>query len=477
MKYLPTIGIECHVQLKTKTKLFAAVDNNAREAQPNALVSPVCFGLPGVLPVLNEEALRLGIRVGLALNAKINLRSVFDRKHYFYPDLPKGYQISQFHEPIVGQGYLEVPDGNGGYQKIGITRAHLEEDAGKLTHSEGADYSLVDLNRAGTPLIEIVSEPDIHSAAVAKAYAKELFYLMKYAEVSDVDLYHGNMRFDVNISLAPADAKELGIRAEIKNLNSFRSVERAIEYEIKRQSELLDSGKSVVQETRGWDEASQKTYSQRSKEDSHDYRYFPDPDIPPVILRQVEIDQQVKTMPLLTKPRRDKFMSLELANSQIETLIDNKEMGDLVLQLMAKASPEVAKRAANWLCGEVQAELTKNADVELNLDARRLLELAQMVDDDQLNSNGATKVVVAMLSDQRPPETIAAESNLLQVSDSSRLENVVDKVLAANPQAVKDLKAGEKKVMGFIIGQVMKETHGQAKPSLVTEIVLRKLDL
>ena len=274
-KYLPSIGIETHVQLKTKTKLFASVGNDARNAKPNTLISHICVGMPGALPVLNKAAIELAMRTAFVLNTKPQKFSIFDRKHYFYPDLPKGYQISQFNQPIIVGGHVDI-EIDKQKRKIGITRAHLEEDAGKNTHPAGVDYSLVDLNRAGTPLLEIISEPDIHSPAEAKAYVRELYLLMKYSGVSDCDLYHGNMRFDVNVSVSK-DPDKLGVRSEIKNLNSFRSVEGAVAYEIKRQTELLEKGGSVVQETRGWDEAKQKTLSQRGKEEAHDYRYMPEP--------------------------------------------------------------------------------------------------------------------------------------------------------------------------------------------------------
>src|SRR4051812_36883099 len=277
-QYKVTIGIECHVQLKTATKLFSAANNDAREAPPNTLVSHIDFGLPGALPVLNKEAIHLASKAAFALNSTPQKFSKFDRKHYFYPDLPMGYQITQYDEPIVLGGTVEI-ESDGQTKKIGITRAHLEADAGKSTHPAGADYSLVDLNRAGTPLLEIVSEPDMNTAAEAKAYAHELYLLMRYADVSDANLYYGNMRFDVNVSVSK-DPATMGTRTETKNLNSFRSVEKAVEFEIARQTKELEKGNVIVQETRGWDDAKQKTFSQRTKEDSHDYRYFPDPDIP-----------------------------------------------------------------------------------------------------------------------------------------------------------------------------------------------------
>ena len=286
-QYTATIGIECHVQLKTQTKLFAAVGNDAREAEPNTLISHICLGMPGALPVLNEHAVELAMQASFALGVAPQKFSKFDRKHYFYPDLPKGYQITQFDEPVILGGTVHI-DVDGKKKTIRLTRAHLEEDAGKTSHPTGKDYSIVDLNRAGTPLLEIVSEPEMHTAAEAKAYARELWLLMRYAGVSDGDLYHGNMRFDVNVSVSK-DAS-LGTRSETKNLNSFKSVEKTVEYEIDRQIEVLEKGKEVVQETRGWDDAKQKTFSQRSKEDAHDYRYFPDPDLPPVELTETAIE-------------------------------------------------------------------------------------------------------------------------------------------------------------------------------------------
>ena len=297
VEYEMTIGIECHVQLATKTKLFSPADNDARDAEPNSKTRPIDFGLPGMLPILNWEAVRLAIKAGKALNAQIAPISRFDRKHYFYPDLPKGYQTTQMYQPIILAGHVDAPLEDGSVVHVRVHHAHMEEDAGKLTHY--SDYSLVDLNRAGTPLIEIVSEPDMHSAAEAKAYATELYRLMTFAGVTHGDLYHGNMRFDVNISVAPKGSTELGKRAEVKNLNSFRSVEKAALYEFERQVALLEKGEKVVQETRGWDDATGKTSSQRSKEDAQDYRYMPDPDIPPIVLSQQEIETMQKAVPNL----------------------------------------------------------------------------------------------------------------------------------------------------------------------------------
>lgn len=313
--YEMTIGIECHVQLATSTKLFSAADNDARDAEPNTRVVPVDYGLPGMLPVLNREAVNLAVKAGKALNAEIARVSRFDRKHYFYPDLPKGYQTSQMYHPIILAGFIDAPLDGGDNVRVRIHHAHMEEDAGKLTHF--GDYSLVDLNRAGTPLIEIVSEPDIHSAAEARAYATELYRLMMYAGVTHGDLYHGNMRFDVNISVAKKGATELGKRTEVKNLNSFRSIERAAEYEFKRQVDVLESGEQVVQETRGWSDDKQITTSQRSKEDAQDYRYMPDADIPPIVLADHEIAEIQAFMPKLPPEYRAEFADLKVDSSVV----------------------------------------------------------------------------------------------------------------------------------------------------------------
>ncbi|MBQ3309846.1 Asp-tRNA(Asn)/Glu-tRNA(Gln) amidotransferase subunit GatB, partial [Candidatus Saccharibacteria bacterium] len=318
-KYEITIGIECHVQLATKTKLFSEVDNDARGKEPNACVSPVDYALPGMLPRLNEDAVKYAVRAGHALNAEINLLSRFDRKHYYYPDLPKGYQISQLYQPIIGAGHVTLPDGT----KVRIEHAHLEEDAGKLTHYEG--YSLVDLNRAGTPLIEIVSEPDIHYEKHAHDYCKVLWRIMTYAGVCLGDLYNGNMRFDVNISLAPAGSGQLGTRAEIKNLNSFRSVERAVEYEYERQAKLLDNGERVIQETRGWSDATGKTTSQRSKEEAQDYRYMPEPDVPPLHLTKEFVEDQRIFLPLLPQDYREKLANI-IPTDTLEILLDYQSL-------------------------------------------------------------------------------------------------------------------------------------------------------
>ena len=474
--YLPTIGIECHVQLKTKTKLFAGVGNDARGAAPNTLISPICVGLPGVLPVLNGQAVTLAIRAGLALRAEIAEISHFDRKHYFYPDLPLGYQITQFERPVVGVGVVEAPLEDGGYVTVGITRAHLEADAGKSSHPEGVDYSLVDLNRAGTPLLEIVSEPDMHSAAEAKAYAHELYLLMKYADVSDVDLYHGNMRFDVNVSVSKDHAK-MGTRTETKNLNSFKSVEKAVEYEIKRQIEVLEKGGEIVQETRGFDDAKQKTFSQRTKEDAHDYRYFPDPDIPPITITKEQIAAEAEKLALLPASLREKFGELGLDSAQIETVLEIPEMAEIIRYATEKYDQKTAKTIANWCLGELQRLQSENQITWSQVaDAlERLVTLASMTDGAQLSSTAAKELLPEIITKGSEPEQLAKEKNLLQVSDEGELVLIIEQILAENAKAADDVRNGEMKAIGFLVGQVMKASQGRANPAKVQELIKKQL--
>lgn len=476
--YFTTVGIECHVQLKTKTKLFSAVGNDARDAAPNTLISHICLGMPGALPVLNEHAVELAMQAAFALGTEPQHFSKFDRKHYFYPDLPKGYQITQFDQPIILGGEVNIVV-DGQPKKVAITRAHLEEDAGKTTHPVGKDYSLVDLNRAGTPLLEIVSEPDIHSAHEAKAYARELWLLMRYADVSDADLYHGNMRFDVNVSVSK-DKNSLGTRSETKNLNSFKSVEKAVEYEVKRQIDLLEQGEKVVQETRGWDDAKQKTFSQRSKEDAHDYRYFPDPDIPPVVITQTAIESVKAAMPTLPGEMRTKLAELHLEISAIETLLDEMPAGVFIAGLLDnKSNTPHVKRVANWLVGEVLGLIGsgKASWDGLKLDETGLLKLAQMAEENQLSSTSAKVVLHELITNGGDPEQIANQKNLLQVSDESAITEIVSKVLGDNPQAAEDVKQGEMKAIGFLVGQVMKESKGQANPGLAQGLIKKQLGL
>lgn len=475
--YTPTIGIECHVQLKTKTKLFAAVEVAEYEAEPNTAITQICLGMPGALPVLNEKAVSLAARAAYALNTKPQAFSKFDRKHYFYPDLPKGYQISQFENPIIIGGYVDI-EVNKTTKRINITRAHLEEDAGKIVHPAGSDYSLVDLNRAGTPLLEIVSEPELHSAEEARVYAHELYLLMLYTEVSDADLYQGNMRFDVNVSVSK-QAGELGTRTETKNLNSFKSVEKAVEFETNRQIELLEKGSRIVQETRGWDDAKQKTFSQRSKEDAHDYRYFPDPDIPPLDLDEGFISQAIQDLPILPSELRLKLKDLQIDSSAIETLVEEKQAGFFTLKVLDQSDQNIAKRVASWLTSDVQAMVAEGKVTweSVKLDPEAFIGLAHLTLDNKVSSTNAKVVLGELVTGGGDPLDIAKSKQLFQMSDEAGLTDIVRQVLADNPKAVEDLKRGQDKAMGFLVGQVMKLSKGQADPQLSQKLIKQLSDL
>ncbi|CAN5380282.1 Asp-tRNA(Asn)/Glu-tRNA(Gln) amidotransferase subunit GatB [soil metagenome] len=481
-KYQITIGIECHVQLATATKLFSGADNDARDKAPNTVVSPIDFGLPGMLPVLNREAVNLAIKAGKALNSEIARVSRFDRKHYFYPDLPKGYQTTQMYNPIIVGGFVDAPLEDGSSVRVRLHHAHMEEDAGKLTHF--STFSLVDLNRAGTPLIEIVSEPDIHSAAEAKAYATELYRLMTYAGVTHGDLYHGNMRFDVNVSAALKGATELGTRAEVKNLNSFKSVERAAEYEFERQVELLEKGEKIVQETRGWDEAKQKTNSQRSKEDAQDYRYMPDADIPPIVLSEEEIKEIQSTVPLLPSYYREAWKGIDFDSTTINAVLLDKRLAEKLEAVRKESDNESAKKVGFWLLAgthvaDLSAENNKSQVINKILNIRNdyLIMLSKMVKKDQLNSNASDTIFFEMINSSSDPLSIATEKDLIQVSDEGAIAAIVDEVLTdpASAQAVKDLREGSDKVIGFLVGQVMKKSGGKANPSLAQKLIRERV--
>lgn len=485
-QYEATIGIECHVQLNTKSKLFSGADNDARDADPNTAVSPLCFGLPGTLPVLNKEAVHLAMRAGVALNAQIASVSSFDRKHYFYPDLPKGYQITQLDRPTVGEGWVEVPFENGSF-KVGITRAHIEEDAGKLTHPDGADYSLVDLNRAGTPLIEVVSEPDMHSPAQAKAFAQELYLLMKYAGVSEANLYYGNMRFDVNISVAKKGSTELGTRVEIKNLNSFRSVERAAEYEFARQVEMVEKGEPIAQETRGWHDAKQKTFSQRSKEVAQDYRYFPDADLPPIEIDQAQIDAvQAEVAPLLPANLRAKLAAAGVRQADAETLLlADATIGlgyiQTLLSVEGAFGHEAVVFAANFLVNrdiKERKEADEDAETGTLPSAQQFADVYAMVKANELSSNNADALLRELRADPSLSARAEAEKRqLVQENDLDALRQIVDDVLGdpASQKAVEDIRGGNDKAIGYLVGQVMKKSQGKANPALAQKLIREKL--
>lgn len=485
-QYQATIGIECHVQFKTATKLFAAVGNDARDAAPNTLISSLCFGLPGTLPVLNKEAVHLGVRAAFALGTPPQKYSAFDRKHYFYPDLPLGYQITQFNHPIIKGGVVTITV-DGEEKQIRIHEAHLEADAGKSTHPAGADYSLVDLNRAGTPLLEIVSEPDMHSSAEAKAYAKTLYLRMRYAGVSDCNLFYGNMRFDVNVSVSKAET--LGTRSETKNLNSFRAVEKAIEYEITRQIELLEKGRAVVQETRGWDDAKQKTFTQRDKEDAHDYRYFPDPDLPPIELDDQLIEAVKAEMPVMPDEWQRRLHTLGLDESQINTLLEGElesaEISYLGLIEEVMNDKDFAKGLANWFVNlEIPLRADGTAKPSKALTNQGRLHLYRSVYDlvkaAKLSSSNAKTLItraLGSLEQIQDIEAYAKQHNLIQESDEGELAKIVARVIEENPKAVEDVKSGETKVIGFLVGQVMKHSQGRANPGVAGAIIKKHLGI
>jgi aspartyl-tRNA(Asn)/glutamyl-tRNA(Gln) amidotransferase subunit B len=465
-KYLPTIGIECHVQLKTKTKLFSGAGNDARGAAPNTLISHIDTAMPGALPVLNEKALELAVRAAFALNTAPQKHSYFERKHYFYPDSPAGYQISQLHSPIIVGGSVElIIDGQ--KKVIDINRVQLEADAGKTTHPAGADYSLVDLNRAGTPLLEIVSQPQIHSPAEAKAFARELYLLMKYAGVSDVDLYHGNLRFDVNVSVSPNES-ELGKRTEVKNLNSFRSVENAVAYEIDRQTELYEKDQAPQQETRGWDEAKQKTVAQRLKEEAQDYRYMPEPDIPPIELDDAYIEKIKTDMPKLPSEIREILNKSSISANVIEDILDNEDICRRVLEAIAEgASPEDASRIA-------YDALEKPETLKIKVSDHIRISEAQRAD---ILSSTTAAYALDIMSKNPDQDVVPVIESQKQESDESVIETIVAEVLEQNQAAAQDVKNGEMKAIGFLVGQVMAKSHGKANPQLAQQIIKKQLGL
>lgn len=470
-KYELTIGIECHVQLATKTKLFSSADNDSRDREPNSNVSPIDYGLPGMLPVLNKTAVDLAIRAGKALNAEIAMISRFDRKHYFYPDLPKGYQTTQMYQPVIGVGIVDVPMLDNSAIKVRIHHAHMEEDAGKLTHFD--DYSLVDLNRAGTPLIEIVTEPDMHSPQEARAFASELYLIMKHAGVTYGDLFHGNMRFDVNVSAAPIGSETLGTRAEVKNLNSFRSVEKAAQYEFERQVDRLEKGELIVQETRGWDDDTMKTSSQRSKEDAQDYRYMPDADIPPVVLTPEKIEAVAADMPLLPAAYRQAWESLQLDKTVTVALLDKPQSARLVQRILDVGNRAAARRTAHWL----QLEMSGDNAAELHAPDELFIELSNMVEENLLSSTTAKQVCAEMLQSGQMPREIAEQKNLLQNSNEDHVAAIVDQILAdpASQQSLDDIKNGKDKAIGYLVGQVMKLSQGKANPAMAQKLIRERI--
>lgn len=469
-KYEVVIGLEVHAQLKTKSKIFAP-DTNEFGQEPNSLTSPVTLGMPGVLPVLNKEAVNMGILTGLALNCEIPSRCKFDRKQYFYPDLPKGYQISQYDEPICVNGHIEI---NG--KRIGITRAHLEEDAGKLVHAgadglAGSSYSLVDLNRAGTPLLEIVSEPDMRSSEEARNYMEELRNIVRYIGVCDGNLEEGSMRCDANISIMPKGSKEFGTRAEIKNVNSFSALQRAIEYEIDRQIEIVEEGGQVVQETRLWDDNARETKSMRGKEDAHDYRYFPEPDLMPLEISREWVQQIKDSMPELPNQKRARYKSLGLSEYDANVIVEQMGLAlffDKVLEL--GATPKIA---VNFIMGEIAAYL-KEDHIEITdtkLTPENLAELISLIEKGTISNNIGKQILVEMLKDGTKASVIVEKKGLSQITDEGAIKEIVQKVVDAHPSEVEAYKNGKTNLLGFFVGQVMKETKGRANPKTVNELL------
>ena len=470
-EYKLTIGIETHVQLKTKTKLFSGSDNDDRDTLPNTKVNHIDFGMPGALPVLNKKAVDLAMRAAFALNTKPQKYSKFDRKHYFYPDLPMGYQISQFDEPIILGGFVDIYVNNE-KKKIGITRAHLEADAGKSVHPENSDYSLVDLNRSGTPLLEIVSEPDMHSSAEARAYAKEIYLLMKFAGVSNANLFYGNMRFDVNVSVSKDDV--LGTRAEIKNLNSFRSVEKAVEYEYKRQVELLESGEKIIQETRGWDDSKNITYSMRSKENADDYRYMPEPDVPPIELTDEQISKTEKSMPILPFTLRDKLLEKNIDPAIIDVLLESDAEYSLE-NTKSIINENDARQIANLIVNIEVPLRAKDTEVKISNEDRinAYKNVMLLLDSNKLSSSNA-KILIEeiLLSDNvADVEKLAEQKGLLQTVNTDDIMKFIAQVVSENPAAVEDIKAGQEKAIGYLVGQVMKLSQGKTNPEVAKQLI------
>jgi aspartyl-tRNA(Asn)/glutamyl-tRNA(Gln) amidotransferase subunit B len=477
MQYEPVIGLEIHVQLNTDTKIFCGCSTKFG-SEPNTQTCPVCTGMPGVLPVLNEEVLKKGILAGLALNCKISEYSKFDRKNYFYPDLPKAYQISQYDKPVCKNGYIDITV-DGQVKRIGITRLHLEEDAGKSIHSEDSDSSVsyVDLNRTGIPLAEIVSEPDMRSGDEAYSYLTKIKSIIKYINVSDANMEEGSLRCDVNISVRETGETKFGEKVEVKNLNSFKAVKAAINYEFERQKSLIESGEKnlIIQETRLWDADRQETYSMRSKEDAHDYRYFPDPDLTPVIIAQDYIEEMKKQLPELPDARKERFIKeYGLSEYDSEVLTSVKQLADYYEETLSfNINP---KKAANWITSELLGQIADPEKIySSTVKPSDIAELLGLIDNNTISGKIAKTVFREMVETGGSAKKIIDEKGLVQVSDTSEIEGIIDKVIKTNPQSVNDYKNGKQKAMGFLIGQIMKESRGNANPQIVNELLLKKL--
>ena len=470
------IGLEIHAQLATASKIFSGA-STAFGAPPNTQACVVDLGMPGVLPVLNREAVNMAIRFGVAIDAEIGNQSVFARKNYFYPDLPKGYQISQFELPIVGKGRIFVSLGEDETIEVGITRAHLEEDAGKSIHDQFPEQSGIDLNRAGTPLLEIVSEPDMRSAREAVAYARKMHSLVRYLEICDGNMQEGSFRCDANVSVRRKGEQKLGTRAEIKNINSFRFLERAINYEIERQIDLLEDGDRVVQETRLYDSERDETRSMRSKEEANDYRYFPDPDLLPVTVSEEDIARIRAELPELPEQKKQRYIEkLGLSDYNAELLTSNRDTA-IYFETALTESPELSAQLANWILGDLAGALNK-AGMEVSaapITAANLAQLVARIADDTISGKIAKEVFDAMWQGEGSADKIIATRGLKQITDSGAIESLIDEVIAANPEQVEQFRAGKEKVLGFFVGKIMQQSQGKANPGQVNALLREKL--
>jgi aspartyl-tRNA(Asn)/glutamyl-tRNA(Gln) amidotransferase subunit B len=474
MKYEAVIGLEVHAQMLTETKVFCGCSTKFGSG-PNTQTCEICIGMPGVLPVLNKKALEFAIRTGLATNCTVSSYSRFARKNYFYPDLPKGYQISQYEHPICEHGFIEIVV-DGEVRRIGITRIHMEEDAGKNIHEGGGNYSFVDLNRAGVPLMEIVSEPDIRSPKEASEYMKKLRAILRYLGVCDGNMEEGSLRCDANVSVRPVGQKEFGTRAEVKNINSFRFVEKAVEYEIKRQIKVIEEGGKIIQETRLWDSAKGITESMRSKEEAHDYRYFPEPDLVPIIADRRWVDEIRAGLPELPGARRGRFVSAYgIPEYDADLLTSEKAVAEWFEEAV-KAGAQ-AKSVSNWMMGDLMRLLNEeNKSIEeCPLKPGQLAEMLKLVEKGTISGKIAKTVFEDMYRTGKDAGTIVKEKGLVQISDESEIEKAVDEVIAKHPQEAGRFRAGEEKLLGFLVGQVMKSTKGKANPQMLNELLKKKL--
>lgn len=479
MQWEVVIGLEIHAQLATKSKIFSGAPT-AYGAEPNTQACAVDLGLPGVLPVLNQEAVNMAIKFGLAVDAEIAPYSVFARKNYFYPDLPKGYQISQFELPVVGKGQLSIELEDSSEKIIGITRAHLEEDAGKSLHEDFHGQTGIDLNRAGTPLLEIVSEPDMRSAKEAVAYMKKIHSLVRYLEICDGNMQEGSFRCDANVSVRPAGQTEFGTRAELKNINSFRNVERAINIEVERQIELIEDGGNVIQETRLFDADKNETRSMRTKEEANDYRYFPDPDLLPLVIEQEMIEKVRASLPELPNEKRDRFVNeLKLSVYDASVLTSSRELADYYEALLAATNHQDPKQCANWVTGAVSGALNKDGMeiTESPVSASQLGGVVQRILDKTISGKIAKQVFEALWNGEgETADAVIEAKGLKQVTDSSAIEAMVDEVINNNPDQLQQYREGKEQLLGYFVGQVMKASKGKANPQQVNEVLKAKLD-